>query len=133
MMQMVYGVAHLILVFDEAVVVSNDLSKGIDIVTKLLKSDEIFWKLVVELLYFLERCTSLGEVTLLLMAVASLLVENISQRHTFAQQSVLECIAKRAESKQCSLSLHACEDIVQKLRSTSIIQSSAILTSILKE
>lgn len=75
------------------------------------------------------------DLTSLFLAVASLLVENVSQRHTFALQccAVLERIAKLAESKECISSVGLRGDVVSKLKSTAVVQASAILTSFLSE
>ncbi|KAM3717041.1 Proteasome adapter and scaffold protein [Dirofilaria immitis] len=127
------AISHLLLSFDGA-----ELFDRIKQTVTLLKSN-IFWKvkqaLVIELPYFIERCTTQVDFTALFVVIGSLLTENdISQRRTFAQQccGVLEYVVKRAQKKECILALHNHKDMVEILKKTTIVKSSALLDDLLK-
>ncbi|VDK69522.1 unnamed protein product [Onchocerca ochengi] len=133
LIKIVPAIAHLLLSFDGA-----ELFDRIEQVVALLKSN-IFWKvkqaLIIELPYFIQKCASHADFTTLFLAVSSLLTENdISQRRTFAQQCcfVLEYIVKRAQNKECILSLHKHTNIMETLKKATIVKSSALLDNLLK-
>uniref|UniRef100_A0A915PHK3 ARM repeat superfamily protein n=1 Tax=Setaria digitata TaxID=48799 RepID=A0A915PHK3_9BILA len=133
MIKIVPAIAHLLLSFGEV-----ELSSYLEQAVALLRS-ETFWKvkqaLIIELPYFLERCTSQADFTSLFVVVGSILIENdISQRRTFAQQCcvVLEYIVKGTQEKGCILFLKKHQDIVEKLKKTTIVRLSALLDNSLK-
>ncbi|CAG9538848.1 unnamed protein product [Cercopithifilaria johnstoni] len=126
-------IAHLLLSFHGV-----ELSHHVEQTVALLKSD-IFWKvkraLIIELPYFIERCSSHIDFTTLFMVVGSLLIENdIAQRRTFARQCciVLEYIVKQAQNRKCILLLCQHKDFVETLKKTTVVDSSSLLDDLPK-
>ncbi|KAL3985719.1 Proteasome stabiliser family protein [Acanthocheilonema viteae] len=133
LVKIVPTIAHLLLSFHGV-----ELSNHVEQAVSLLKSD-IFWKvkraLIIELPYFIERCSSHIDFTALFLAVGLLLIENdIAQRRTFARQCciVLEYVVRQAQSRRCILSLRKHKDFVETLMKTSIVNSSSLLDDLPK-
>ncbi|VDK85675.1 unnamed protein product [Litomosoides sigmodontis] len=126
--KIVPAIAHLLISFHGV-----ELSHHIEQTVALLKSD-MFWKvkraLIIELPYFIQRCSSDVDLTALFVVLGSLLIENdIMQRRTFARQCciVLECITKQTQNGRCILLLCEHKDFVETLKKTTVVNSSPLL------
>uniref|UniRef100_F1KQ69 Proteasome-associated protein ECM29 n=1 Tax=Ascaris suum TaxID=6253 RepID=F1KQ69_ASCSU len=126
---------HTLLAFDH-----DKLLEGIEVMCWMLNSSTVYWKvkqaLVVELPHLLERwrCKVVVDMSAIFIAIAGLVIENATQRRTFAQQccGVLERIADGALSERWQLVADRLVNLISELMDTEVVKSSLTFQPLLQ-